>query len=231
MQPPRALIIGNSDGIGLALTKRLLTAGYQVHGISRRASEIEHPAYQHVICDVTASAYPATLRQVIQAAQGLDLCVYSVGIGDFLDLGDMTAEASVFRTNLMGLVATTSLVVPAMLERGSGHFVGLSSIADQAISSDAPSYAASKAGVSSYLAGLALALRPRGIHVSNVRLGFVDTKMAKAPQRPLMISVEQAVDILMRCLEQRPARLTHPWLMDLLVRVLRWVALIKLARR
>ena len=46
--------------------------------------------------------------------------------------------------------------------------------------SAAPSYSASKAGLSSWLGGLALALRPRGVHVTNVRLGFVDTKMAKA---------------------------------------------------
>lgn len=231
MESRRALVIGNSDGIGLALTKRLLNAGYQVYGISRSASAIEHPGYQHLICDVTSSVYPATLSLLMEAAGSIDVCIYCAGIGELLDLGDLTSEAAVFRTNLLGLVDTTSLIIPAMLARGSGHFVGLSSIADQAISSDAPSYAASKAGVSSYLAGLALALRPRGIHISNVRLGFVDTKMAKAPVRPLMISVEKAVDILMRCLDRRPARLTHPWLMDLLVRVLRWLALIKLASR
>jgi NAD(P)-dependent dehydrogenase (short-subunit alcohol dehydrogenase family) len=231
MKPMRALVVGNSDGIGLSLTKRLLEAGYQIRGISRSASAIEHPAYQHVICDVTSSAYPAALRSLIETTGGFDVCVYCAGIGEFLDVDDMTREALVFRTNLLGLVETTSLVVPAMLARGSGHLVGLSSIGDQAISSDAPSYAASKAGVSSYLAGLALALRPRGIYVSNVRLGFVDTKMAKAPTRPLMIGVEQAVDVLMRCLERRPARLTYPWLMDLLVRVLRWAALAKLSWR
>jgi short-subunit dehydrogenase len=231
IEPTRALIVGNSDGIGLSLTKRLLQAGYQVWGISRSASEIHDPAYHHEIWDVTVSAYPAALRLLIQAAGGFDLCVYCAGIGEFLDLRDMSAEASVFRTNLLGLVETTSVVVPAMLARGSGHFVGLSSIGDQAISADAPSYAASKAGVSSYLAGLALALRSRGIHVSNVRLGFVDTKMAKGSTRPLMIGVEQAVDVLMRCLQRRPARLTHPWLMDFLVRVLRWAALARLALR
>lgn len=83
--------------------------------------------------------------------------------------------------------------------------------------------------MSSYLGGLALALRPRGIAVSNVRLGFVDTKMAKSPVRPLMIGVEDAVDVVMRCLVNKPARLIHPWRMSWLVSVLRWLALIKLA--
>jgi hypothetical protein len=42
------------------------------------------------------------------------------------------------------------------------------------------------------------ALRPRGIAVTTVRFGFVDTKMAKSPVTPFMISVERATDVLMR---------------------------------
>jgi short-subunit dehydrogenase len=222
------MIVGNSDGIGLSLTRRLLHAGYQVWGISRSASLIVDPTYQHTICDVTLSEYPATLRRLLESSGGFDLVVYCAGIGEHLDLADMAAEASVFRTNLLGLVETTSLTIPAMLAQGSGHFIGLSSIGDLTISPEAPSYAASKAGVSSYLAGLTLALRPHKIAVTNVRLGFVDTKMAKAKTRPFMIGVEQAVDVMMQSLERRPATLTYPRRMDLLVRLLRWVALIKL---
>lgn len=231
MELQRVLVIGNTDGIGMALTRRLLGAGCRVSGVSRRASPLDHPAYQHTVCDVTSSDYPRTLGALLDAAEPFDVCVYCVGIGEPLDLLDLSAETLVFETNLLALVETTSLVLPAMLARGRGHFVGLSSIADMAISPDAPSYAASKAGVSAYLAGLTLALRPRGIRVSNVRLGFVDTKMAKSRVRPLMISVERAVDVVMRCLKQQPARLTHPWLMDLLVRALRWAALFRLAFR
>jgi hypothetical protein len=47
------------------------------------------------------------------------------------------------------------------------------------LSSEAPSYHASKAGSSNYLGGLASALKTKGVHVTNVRFGFVDTKMAK----------------------------------------------------
>ena len=42
----RVLIIGCSDGIGLALVKRLLAEGCQVTGLSRRASPVEHPKYR-----------------------------------------------------------------------------------------------------------------------------------------------------------------------------------------
>ena len=48
-------------------------------------------------------------------------------------------------------------------------------------------------------------------------IGFVDTKMAKSKVRPLMISVERAVDVLLECLDRKPARRTCPRAMQLLV--------------
>ena len=59
----------------------------------------------------------------------------------------------------------------------------------------APGYAASKAGLTSYLLGLRGALRPHGVRVTIVRFGFVDTKMAKSPVKPLLLSVERAADV------------------------------------
>lgn len=227
----RALVIGNSDGIGLSLSERLLHEGHQVEGISRRASALSHPAYRHTVCDVSSADYESVLAELLRTAGPFDVCIYCAGIGEPLDLARMAAEAQVFRVNLLGLVRTCSLVLPAMVSAGRGQLVGLSSIGDETLSAYAPAYAASKAGMSSYLAGLALALRPRGVTVSNVRLGFVDTKMAKGPVRPLMMSVEQAVNVVMRCMSRKSARVTAPWRMDWLVRALRWLSLARLALR
>ena len=49
-----ALVIGNTDGIGLALTRRLLADGWAVTGLSRRPAAVEHDRYVHVAADVTA---------------------------------------------------------------------------------------------------------------------------------------------------------------------------------
>jgi short-subunit dehydrogenase len=225
----KALVIGNSDGIGLALTRRLLAAGHHVVGISRRASPLRDERYRHVTCDVTSAEYLPQLREV--TTDGLALCVYCAGVGEAFALEKIQDDASVMRVNLLGLVETAGVVLPAMVKAGAGQLVGLSSIADESLSREAPSYAASKAGMSSYLAGLALAMRPHGVRVSNVRLGFVNTKMAKSPVRPLMIEVEQAVDVVMRVIASRRARITHPWRMDWVVRALRWITLARLALR
>jgi NAD(P)-dependent dehydrogenase (short-subunit alcohol dehydrogenase family) len=134
----------------------------------------------------------------------------------------------VLRVNLLGAAETLAILLPSMMAAGRGHFVGLSSIGD-GIWPDAASYAASKAGLSSYLGGLALGLRSRGARITNLRFGFVDTKMAKARTRPFMITTERAVDVIQRCLRRRPARYTYPkrmaalaWLANLFIAVRLW---------
>jgi len=154
-----AIVIGNSDGIGLGLTVELLERGWSVIGLSRSASPVEHPACRHVVIDVRDPRYVSLLGETIGGDCPVDLCVYCAGIGEQLDLADMRREADIFEVNLVGMVRTASVVVPRMVQRGSGHLVGLSSMADELLSSEAPSYHASKAGFSNYLEGLALAYR------------------------------------------------------------------------
>ena len=206
---PKAMLVGNSDGIGLATTRRLLAAGWDIIGISRRESPITGATYYHHVKDVSDSEYSA-LVDGLAAISPLDLCIYYVGIGERLDLSDMSDEARIIDVNLTGMVKTAAAVIPHMVKRGQGHFIGVSSLADELLSSEAPSYHASKAGFSNYLGGLALALKPKGIFVTNIRFGFVDTKMAKGDVKPFMMSVEKAVDHLESCIRKKPVRHTAP---------------------
>jgi NAD(P)-dependent dehydrogenase (short-subunit alcohol dehydrogenase family) len=49
----RAMLVGNSDGIGLASTRRLLAAGWDVIGVSKSESPITSTAYHHRVADVS----------------------------------------------------------------------------------------------------------------------------------------------------------------------------------
>jgi short-subunit dehydrogenase len=214
-----ALVIGNSDGIGLALTRKLLGSGWTVTGISRSPTPIEDDACRHVVADAGDPGFSHVLRSLLDQSEPLDLCVYCAGIGEPLDLSDMSGEPAIFEVDLVGMVRTAAEVIPGMVRRGSGHLIGLSSLADEMISAEAPSYHAAKAGFSNYLEGLALAVRGSGVAVTNVRFGFVDTKMAKGDRRPMMMSVDRAVRHLMGCIERRPARHTAPRAMIPLVKL------------
>ena len=216
--PKKALLVGNSDGMGLALTRRLLDKGWQVIGISRSPSPVSHPDYIHHVRDVSGPAFEILLGELSETGP-VDLCAYFAGIGELLDPLDMGGEAEIIQVNFIGMVKTASAVVPGMVNRGKGHFLGISSLADEMVSAEAPSYYASKAGFSKYLAGLALALRPKGVHVTNVRFGFVDTKMAKGDAKPFLMSIEKAVVHLEHCLRKKPARYTAPKILIPLIKL------------
>lgn len=222
-----ALLIGNSDGIGLAATRRLLADGWEVTGISRSASPVEDGSYVHHVCDVASPEYIELLGRLAAAAT-FDLCIYCAGIGELIDPTDMTSEVRVVDVNLLGMVRTAAGVIPGMVKAGQGHFIGISSLADELLSGEAPSYHASKAGFSSYLGSLRLALKPTGVAVTNVRFGFVDTKMAKGKVKPLMMSVEKAVDHLERCIRTRPPVYVAPRAAIPLIKFRKWM--MRLAR-
>ena len=217
-----ALVIGNSDGIGLHSTRRLLDRGWRITGVSRRASPVVHDRYQHHVLDVSDRDYVEKLHATL-GQEPVDTCIYCAGIGGPLDPQDLRSEVHVFEVNLMGALRTAEVVVPTMVAAGRGHLVVLSSQADILVVAEAPSYAASKAAMSSYFEGLGLALRSHGVAVSNLRLGFVDTKMARATMRPFMYTLDQAVDVVERVLHKRPLRLTRPLSTAVLVYLLSWL--------
>jgi len=232
---PTALVIGASSGIGEAVAHRLIAAGWSVVGLARRAVALDSERYHHVVTDVRSPDYRDALRGVLDRVDGfraLDLCLYATGIGHLLDLADLAREVDVFATNLAGLAITAEIVVPRMIARRAGHFIGLSSQADRLITGDSPSYSASKAGMSSYLEGLALACRRHGVAVTNLRFGFVDTAMSRAqPVRPFLITAERAAAVVERCLTRRPIRMTFPrrmavlvWMLGLRARLRIWLS-------
>jgi short-subunit dehydrogenase len=224
----KAILIGNSDGIGLSLTRELLKRGWEIVGISRSESPIEDPSYKHITAEVQDDEYPVILRSVLENGDPIDLCVFCAGIGEILDLSNMESETKIIEVNLLGMVKTASYVIPLMVERGKGHFIGLSSLADELLSPEAPSYHASKAGFSNYLEGLGLALKSKGVHISNVRFGFVDTKMAKGDVKPFMMGVERATQHLISCIEKKPLRYTAPWIVIPLVKFRSWMLRLKI---
>jgi short-subunit dehydrogenase len=227
MPAKQALLIGNSDGIGLATTRELLKQSWQVTGISRSESSIKNPAYQHYTCLVQDPQFLETLKSVIEKKEQIDLCIYCAGIGELLDPTDMKSEVDTLEVNLLGMVKTASAVIPSMVRNGKGHFIGISSVADVLLSEKAPGYHASKAGFSNYLESLAMALRPRGIFVTNVRFGFVDTKLAKGDVKPFMMGTDRAVHHLMKCIKTKPIQYTAPRVVIPLVRFRSWALKLK----
>ena len=221
------LMIGNSDGIGAAVTRTLAAKGETVAGISRSPSPLgpDHP--HHVIQDIAAPEYTEVLQRVLDLKGPFDACIFCAAIGSGLKIPDLSQEARVVEVNFTSMVRTLAVLIPGWMERGQGHFIGLSSIADDIYNPDSPSYTASKAGFSNYLVSMGLKLSPQGIYVTNVRFGYVDTKLPKASWKPLMMTPEQAAGHVITCLRTRPIQLTVPKLAGAAVRAIRWMQSIR----
>jgi len=221
----RAIVIGSSDGIGFATAEALLAEGWEVVGVSRGASTLSHAHYTHFICDVTSDDYRRLLRE--QSVRPFQAVIYCVGIGEPVTPDDLSGDIRVLDVNLMAAVSTAAIVLPGMIAARQGSLMVLSSLADVLVSSEYPSYNASKAALSSYFDGLGAALQSSGVTVGYVRFGFVDTKMAKARMRPLMVSRQVAAGVVMRALRKRQRRVSFPVRMALLVSALRIVQSVK----
>jgi NAD(P)-dependent dehydrogenase (short-subunit alcohol dehydrogenase family) len=219
----RILILGCSDGIGLGTARRLVADGWQVVGISRSRGPLEHPAYHHEVLDVGRPGYRTKLADIVSRKGPFDACIYCAGIGAGCDLTSLDKDLEIFQVNLMAAVETAAELIPGMVKARKGRFVVLSSQADALIAPDYPSYAASKAAMSAYFEALALALRSSGVQVTNIRFGFVDTKMAKGAVRPFLHSTDWAVKIVAAALEHKAIRVTRPRRLAPLVKLLRWL--------
>ena len=178
-------ILGNSDGIGLATTEKLLERGDEVIGLSRSPSPLTHERYQHLLLDVASPDYVAQLERLKQEKGLPDVVVYCVGMWAPCRVRELNRESHVFQVNLMAAIQLLETVIPPMAERRAGQILVLSSVADEVYSPDNPAYASTKAGLSRYVESLGLRVRKYNIHITNMRFGFVDTKLASAPTKLL----------------------------------------------
>ena len=219
----KILIIGNSDGIGAAVTRALVTRGETVVGISRSPSPLGVHGPRHEILDISSPEFPARLTRLQSEEGPFDVCIFCAAVGSELTLPDLSRETTVFSVNLTAMVHTLATLTPTWLTSGQGHFIGLSSLADDFYNLGAPSYTASKAGFSNYLVAMAMKLRPHGIAITNIRFGFVDTKLPKATRKPLMMSTDQAASYILRCMQTRPIQLSVPKLAGAYLQAVRWI--------
>ena len=119
------------------------------------------------------------ISQIAAALGPIDVLIASAGVCrastvDDLRVSDLTEIVSI---NFFGMVYAVEAVVPPMLERGRGHIAAISSMAGVRGIPFEPGYSASKAAISAYLESLRWELRQRGITVTTVFPGYVQTPL------------------------------------------------------
>lgn len=180
----RALVTGGTKGIGRAVVGRLHEAGATVLSTARKRPEgIENTA-SFVAADVATPEGCAVVADAVRERLGaVDLVVHVVGgssapAGGYAALGDDEWQRAI-DWNLLPAVRLDRALLPAMLERGSGVIIHISSIQRQLPLFEATlAYAAAKAALSTYSKGLSKEVGPKGVRVVQVSPGWVETEAA-----------------------------------------------------
>jgi short-subunit dehydrogenase len=214
-----ALIIGASSGIGAALTELLFDHGYYVAAVARREALLaelcdrlnekvgEGPRalhYSHNVTDFTE--VPALFQQIAADLGGLDLVVYAAAVQPAMDPDEYNFEkdAAMAKVNLMGAMAWLDQAAVRFQRAGTGHIVGISSIAAVRGRRGNPGYNATKAGFDTYLEALRNRLSQHGASVTTIRPGLVDTRLLENAARTFwVISPGQAAQQIFKAIKRR----------------------------
>jgi len=218
----RIIVIGATSGIGLAIARQYLDAGYLVGLTGRRENllhDVQHKyfgrAYVQVMDISKATLASSQLENLIEKMQGADIIIVNAGVG-FVNLKlRWKKQAQTIDVNVTGFTALSSTAMKYFMAQGKGQLVGISSIAGLRGSDLAPDYAASKAYVSNYLAGLRKkAVKAKlPIYITDVLPGFVDTPMGQSEQRFWVASSEKAGKQIINAIQKKHkvAYITKRW--------------------
>jgi short-subunit dehydrogenase len=210
------IVTGASSGIGRALAARLGLLGYRVGLIARRrealieaATAIAAAGGQAVaaVADVSdRSELRSAVAEIERSLGPTDVMVANAGFGvpTRLDPLNTVEVEQTIRVNLLGVIYSIEAVLPGMIVRKSGQLLGISSLAAFKGMPGESAYCASKAAVNAYMEGLRIALRSKGVVVTTVCPGFVDTPMIPMDSaQPFLMSADAAAGRIARLVATR----------------------------
>lgn len=227
-----AMVTGASSGIGRATAIELARQGVDVVLAARRQAELETAAGECRRHGVRALAISADVtsrdsvrRLVTRATEGLgaiDLLVNNAGFALYDPVESAKAEEieSMIRTNYLGAVHCTQAVLPAMLARGRGTIVNLASIVGLMGFARMSGYCASKYAMVGFTEALRDEVMNRGVRVSMVCPGTVETeffrsaergKMPAASRLILAIPPERVARAVRKAAQRGSYRVILPW--------------------
>jgi hypothetical protein len=213
------LVTGAGRGIGRAVALALAHERARLTVVSRTAAELDSLVGEiearggHGIAFAgdlrSGSSCDAAIAAAIATFGGLQVLVNNAGVGAHANVQDTSDESwdEVIGTNLTAVFRLTRAALPHLAQRG-GHVIMVSSLAGQNPIAGMAAYCASKAALDHFAACLMLEVRQRGIKVTTIAPGSVDTSFSGAP-RPSdtgwMLSPEDIAQTIVEVLRMRDA--------------------------
>jgi short-subunit dehydrogenase len=229
-------ITGASSGLGQALARRFLQAGYRLALAARRTSEVKTGLSPHGISEDSYNIYSADVsdpNSIVAAGkacldqQGLpDVVIAAAGISigvDTADRGDLDVMAQTFATNNVGTAATFHPFLAGMTARKSGILVGIGSVNGIRGFAGHGANCPSKAALISYCECLRLELAASGVKVVTICPGYVSTPLTAQNQysMPFLMTPEDFADQAFKTIEAGVSYRVIPWQMGVVAKLLR----------
>lgn len=226
------VVTGGASGIGLAMAARFVSEGARTVVVADRDGERAHAQAARIgahamAMDVAADGAIAALVDQVEARHGsIDLFCSNAGITAIggPELPDRE-WARVMDVNLMAHVRAARALLPRMLARGHGYFLQTASAAGLLSQFDAP-YAVSKHAAVAFAEWLSITYGDRGIRVSCLCPGAVDTPLLHAESATRQALLAQglidadavAATVVEAIAEERFLILTHGFVQEQLRR-------------
>jgi len=226
------LIFGATSGIGRALAELYTSQGHKVAITGRRQEKLDEIKAQQPDLYLTFRhdiRQTETTDDIISQAHEhfgqIDLIIVNAGIGKFnLEL-DWEICESVIKTNVTGVTKALIASYKYFRQQGKGHLVNVSSVASLLGGAANPTYNASKAYQANFMEALwikAQKSKKARIAVTDIRPGFVDTKLAQGEtfwKADVQTAAKQIAQAIKR--RKKVAYITKRW--GLVAFVLKWM--------
>jgi len=221
----RIVITGASRGLGEALALQLAADGVHFHLCARDISDVgavseglasRGSTVEWAEIDVGSSAQVIEWIDTIWSAGPIDTLILNAGLfdgrGEDGTLESPMQAAALVTTNLTGVIVLALKCAEKMRLRKNGHIVFISSLASFAAHADAPTYSASKAGVTVFARALREDLALDNVGVSLVHPGHIDTQQAQnhIGALPGLVSPEAAAARIADAMKQGPREISFP---------------------
>jgi uncharacterized protein len=170
------LLTGASGGIGHAIARALSARGAQLVLTGRRLDVLQPLAAQLGARALEADlADRAQLERLLDDAGAVDILVANAALPasgrvESFSIAEIDRSLEI---NLRAPIVLARALLPAMLERGSGHLLFMSSLAGKVATSNAALYNTAKYGLRGFASALRADLHGSGVGVSAVFPGFI----------------------------------------------------------
>jgi len=171
-----AVVTGGSAGIGRAIAKRLLDAGYEVISLDVQPSGLAHARLKHVHVDLSDASATQQAAAEITRDHAITTVVHNAGLIRPALLGDLKIEDfnALVNVHLAAGISLVQAALPIMKNAKFGRVVLISSRAVLGLATRT-SYSATKAGMLGMARTWALELAPHGVTVNVVAPGPIQT--------------------------------------------------------